>query len=261
MSLTGTPPDLAVIDGRRVNLADMGQAVRAAVGAAAAGRGFSLFTLNLDHLVKARADERFAQAYDRAAFVTADGAPVVALARREGAALERTTGADLVFPLCEQAAGEGVPVFLFGASQSALEAAAAALQARCPGLDVRGREAPPYGFDPFSPDAEAAGDRIAASGARLCFLALGAPKQELFADRMVARGLPVGFVCIGAALDFIAGEQKRAPALWRKIGMEWAWRLLSNPRRLGMRYARCAVLFAELWLAGRSSGAPRPQPA
>jgi exopolysaccharide biosynthesis WecB/TagA/CpsF family protein len=232
---------LALVDGQAVNTPTLAKAVTAAMTRVQAGRPFTLFTLNLDHLVKRRTDAAFRAAYARADIVTADGQPVVTLMRRQGAALERTTGADLVMPLCAAAEAAGVPVCFYGATPESLEAAAARLKRWYPRLDVRGCESPPMGFDPLGEDAAAAGRRIAASGARICFVALGAPKQELFADRLAAlhrkEGQAVGYVCIGAALDFISGRQRRAPALFRRTGLEWAFRLCSNPMRLGARYA------------------------
>lgn len=254
IALTGSAPlspaPLARVDGYAVNVSTLPEAVSRILQHARAGLGFTVFTLNLDHLVKLRIDARFRQAYRRADFVTADGGPIVELARRQGARLERTTGADLVVPLCQAAEREGVPVFLFGASDRSLDGARRRLKAQFPRLDVRGCEAPPLGFDPTSPAADEAGARIAASGARLCFVAFGAPKQELFADRMASRTSGVGWVCIGAALDFLAGEQKRAPKLFQRLGLEWAYRCALSPRRLGLRYARCAALYARLSLAG-----------
>jgi exopolysaccharide biosynthesis WecB/TagA/CpsF family protein len=237
-----------------VNAATLDDAVRQTMSRVRAGRGFTLFTLNLDHLVKRREDASFRAAYARADIVTADGQPVVGLARRDGAELERTTGADLVLPLCAAAEAERVPVFLFGSSEESLDLARARLTARFPRLDVRGCESPPMGFDPRSEAALQAGRRIAASGARLCFVALGAPKQEIFADRMAHAAGGVGYVCIGAALDFISGGQTRAPVLFQRTGLEWAYRLLFNPARMWRRYARCALLYARLRLA---TAAPR----
>lgn len=252
-SFTGVAPPspqragLAVVDGQAINVAALPDAVRLCAQRAAQGLGFTLFTLNLDHLVKRRADAGFADAYRRATFVTADGWPVAWLARRQGAAaVERATGADLVDPLCAEAARLGLSVHFFGASDETLKKAAAILTARHPGLVIAGLEAPPMGFDPASRAAEEAADRIAASGARLCFVAFGAPKQEVFSDRMARRHSGVGFVCIGAALDFIAGEKRRAPAFFQRTGLEWAWRLLSEPRRMTGRYARCAAVFADV---------------
>ena len=97
---------------------------------------------------------------------------------------------------------------------------------------------------PTAAQSDAALQRIRASGAKLVFIALGAPKQELFAERARSLGVNCGFVCIGAALDFIAGTQVRAPESMRNNGLEWLWRLATNPRRLARRYAECAgVLF------------------
>ncbi len=249
MAQPAIPSTLATIDGQFVNIASSGDLVRAAIERLDAGLGFTLFTLNLDHVVKRRSDVSFRQAYSRATFVTADGAPVVWLASRQGARLKRVTGADLVVPMCEAAARAGHPIALFGSSNGALAESAARLRRMFPRLDIVFIEAPPQGFDPASNAASDAARRIAATGARLCFVALGAPKQEAFADLMAPLHPRIGFMGIGAALDFIAGEQRRAPEMFRDRGLEWAWRLGSNPRRLATRYARCAAVLARLALA------------
>ncbi|MEZ5841648.1 MAG: WecB/TagA/CpsF family glycosyltransferase [Hyphomicrobiales bacterium] len=247
---------LATVEGCAINLATLADARDRLADAAEAGEGFTLFTLNLDHLVKLRTDRSFREAYGRATFVSADGAPVVRLARRQGASLKRTTGADLILPLCEEAAFRRIPVFLFGSTPESLAGTAEELRRRYPGIIIAGMESPAQGFDPESPEADAVIDRIADSGARLCFVALGAPKQEIFSDRAAARRGGVGYLCIGAALDFISGHQVRAPRLMQATGFEWLWRLLTNPRRMADRYARCALLYAEVAL----SSTPR-QPA
>ena len=106
------------------------------------------------------------------------------------------------------------------------------------------------GFDPASPAADAAIDRMAASGARLCLISLGTPKQEVLARRALDRHPHLGFLNIGAGIDFIAGSQSRAPDIMKDNGLEWLWRLATNPRRLTGRYARCAVLLADVAIAG-----------
>lgn len=239
---------LVTIDGQGINIASQRDLIGQVVAAARARRGFTLFTINLDHLVKRRTDAAFRDAYRRATFVTADGAPIVALARRERVRLQRTTGADLLLPLCAAAARDRLPVYFFGSTETSLAAAAAQLSLRFPRLEIRGFEAPPQGFDPLSAAAEKAGARIARSDASLCFIGLGAPKQELFADRMAATYPHVGYLCVGAALDFLSGTQARAPRLLQRAGFEWAWRLIANPRRLSLRYARCLALLADLML-------------
>jgi exopolysaccharide biosynthesis WecB/TagA/CpsF family protein len=236
---SATEHPIAAVDGWPLNIA------------AQRGEGFAAFTLNLDHLVKLRSSAPFRRAYLQARFVTADGAPIVWMARRQAPNIERTTGADLVVPLAQAATEAKLPVYLFGTSAGVIADAASDLNERCGGvLNIVGSSAPPMGFDPESAAADAALDKIAASGAKLCFIALGAPKQEILAARAVSRGLKVGFVCIGAALDFISGEQSRAPVFMQKNGLEWLWRLASSPRRLGGRYLSCALLLADIVLFG-----------
>lgn len=204
--------------------------------------GFALATINLDHLVKLRRDPVFAEAYAAQDLVVADGNPIVWLSRLAGRPVGLVPGSDLILPLAQAAADAGVSVALLGSTEPALTAAALALQTRVPGLNVAACIAPPMGFDPAGPGADLVLEQVRTSGARLVFLALGAPKQE----RLAARGrrvLPdVGFASIGAGLDFLAGRQTRAPQWVRAIAMEWLWRMLSNPRRLAARYAECAVI-------------------
>lgn len=241
-----TSSALAYVDGQIISARDRTDLLRHVESSIDAGSGFTLYTLNMDHLVKRRQSAAFRALYARATFVTADGWPVVTLARRQDRAMERTAGADLVIPLCRLAARRALPVHFYGSRAEILEAAASKLAELCPGLEIAGREAPPFGFDPLSEAGRDATFRIAASGARLCFVALGAPKQEIFSDFARDIAPKVGFVCIGAGLDFIAGAQTRAPSALQRLRLEWAWRLASQPRRLGMRYIRCGLLFARL---------------
>ncbi|MEM6679509.1 MAG: WecB/TagA/CpsF family glycosyltransferase [Pseudomonadota bacterium] len=214
-----------------------------------AGRGFALATVNLDHIVKLRADPSFRAAYAAHDLVVADGNPVVwlmALARRPVALVP---GADLVGPLTALAAQHRAPIALVGATEETLARAAARLTAENPGLTIALRHAPARGFDPEGAEADAIIARLARSEARLVFLALGAPRQERFAARARARLPRVGFASIGAGLDFIAETQTRAPALLRGIALEWAWRLAKEPGRLTQRYAACAALMPRLAVA------------
>ncbi|MFY0612037.1 MAG: WecB/TagA/CpsF family glycosyltransferase [Hyphomicrobiaceae bacterium] len=235
----------AIVDGWTINLSELKSAVSTIVDSARRGEGFTCLTLNLDHLVKLRNEARFRRAYSSARFVTADGAPVAALARRQWSAVRRTTGADMLIPLSLAAAEHNIPIYLFGTSDSVLEGAAAELKKRSDGkLIIAGMESPPQGFDVEGAEADAVIERIRQSDAGLCFVLLGAPKQEIFSMRAIEAGVECGFICAGAAADFIVGHQRRAPAAMQVMGLEWLWRLASNPHRLGMRYARCAVVFA-----------------
>ncbi|MCP4820976.1 MAG: WecB/TagA/CpsF family glycosyltransferase [Shimia sp.] len=205
----------------------------------AAGDGFALATINLDHLVKLRKDTAFAHAYQAQDFVVADGNPVVWLSNLAARPVALLPGSELVEPLARMAAQSGVSVALIGGTQPALEAAALALEARVEGLHVAYKIAPPMGFDPMGDGAAEVLAQINASGAGLAFVALGAPKQEMLAARGRELAPSVGFASIGAGLDFLAGTQKRAPKWVQAIAMEWLWRMLSSPARLAGRYARC----------------------
>lgn len=237
------------VDGISINVHSMPQAVSTIAAAAENGHGFCVFTLNLDHCNKLRSDPKFYAAYKRARFVTADGFPIVLLGRLNGVPVRRTTGADLLEPLSAEALQRRLPVFLLGPSQSVIARATSELRRRIGDLDVVGTYAPGANFDADSFDADVAMERIRQSGARLCFVALGAPRQEIFAARCLERVPGVGFVCVGAALDFLAGTQVRAPRFFQKHGLEWLWRLSSNPQRLAVRYLRCAAVIPRL-LAG-----------
>jgi len=238
---------LCYVDGQRLNIDSMESAVRASIDRARNGIGFTFFTLNLDHLCKRRQFDAFRGCYDRATLISADGAPIVWLARSVRAPISRTTGADLVRPVIAEAARNRIPVYFFGTSDAVLAKTVATLTQEFPELVVAGFEAPPMDFDPTSDAALEAADRIAASGAGLCFVALGAPKQELFADAAVERCGSVGFFCVGAALDFIAGHQQRAPEFMARNGLEWLWRLMRNPTRLFSRYFDSALML--IWLS------------
>jgi exopolysaccharide biosynthesis WecB/TagA/CpsF family protein len=211
-----------------------------------AGQGFNLATLNLDHVVKLRRDPAFREAYRQMSHVTADGRPIRTLCALAGEPVELIPGSDLIQPVTALAARKGVPVAMFGSRQETLDTAAARLAERYPGLEVPLRLSPSREFDPAGAEADAAIEAIGASGARLCYVALGAPRQECFAARAQARLPSVGFLGIGASLDFVAGDQTRAPRWVRLIWCEWLWRVGTDPRRLAPRYARCFRVLPDL---------------
>ena len=211
--------------------------------------GFTLATVNLDHVVKLRRDPQFRAAYLAHSHVVADGNPIVWLSRLAGRPVDLMPGSELITPLADLAARHDVPVACVGSTPDALEMAADRLEAQHPGLTVVTRLSPAFGFDPDGAEADAIIDQIKNDGARLCFVALGAPKQERFAVRLQTAAPSCGVASIGAGLDFIAGNQVRAPQWARAIAMEWAWRLLSNPKRLLGRYAGCFAILPGLSLA------------
>jgi exopolysaccharide biosynthesis WecB/TagA/CpsF family protein len=147
---------------------------------------------------------------------------------------ERVYGPELTLRLCRRAAEEGISIYLFGGSPDVLEQLKANLERRFPGLFIAGSESPP--FRRLTPEEDAAiVDRINASGARLVFIGLGCPKQDVFAfeHRTTIHAVQV---CVGAAFDFHAGAKKIAPAWMQRLGLEWLFRLIQEPRRLWRRY-------------------------
>ena len=240
----GTGP--AAVEVNVATRAALFQALRARF---ATGQGFALATLNLDHLTKLPRDAGFAGAYRAQDFIVADGRPVVWLSQLAKQPVELMPGSDLILPLCELAAAHSLPVAFFGSDKDALQGAAVALRTRLPGLEICHIAAPPMGFDPESAEADTALREIAQSGARLCFLALGAPKQEILAARGRDIAPGVGFASIGAGLDFLAGRQRRAPKWMRMLALEWLWRAMQSPARMVPRYARCFAILPRLTLA------------
>ena len=161
--------------------------------------------------------------------------------RLQGKRVSRVTGSDLIAPISAEAARSGKSIYLFGSSFQVLIKASRLLHERNAGLMIAGVFAPPQGFNPTSEDARRCIVTIGNSGADICFVALGAPKQELFADHGKSLLPNISFVCIGGGLDFIAGAQVRAPHWMQRWGLEWLWRAASDPRRLLYRYLLCMV--------------------
>lgn len=204
--------------------------------------GFAVATINLDHLVKLRRDGEFRAAYAQHDIIVADGNPIVWLSHLARRPVELIPGSDLIEPLATLAAELGISVAFFGSRAEVLESAARELQKRHPKLKITTRIAPPMNFDPTGEVAKRLLDEVVASGAGLCLLALGAPKQELFAAFGRTHAPELGFVSIGAGLDFLAGSQTRAPRIMRVLALEWLWRMMLSPQRLAARYFSCAMI-------------------
>lgn len=225
----------------------MGETVDAVRAMVETPRAHSLVTVNLDHILKLQHDTRFRAAYDAASVRVADGSPFVLLSRIDRTPLkQRVAGSDLIEPVCAMAAREGLSVFFLGSSESRLARAAATLTGRHPSLKVVGHHAPPMGFDENEDAQLDALDIIRKARPDIILLALGAPKQEVFASRAVGTLDHGVFLNIGAGLDFIAGDVRRAPRWMQLSGTEWIYRALSEPTRLGPRYGKILLAMPRL---------------
>jgi N-acetylglucosaminyldiphosphoundecaprenol N-acetyl-beta-D-mannosaminyltransferase len=229
----------AIVEDLRISALPLAETAALICHNAGSAAAQNVFTLNLDHVVKMRKDPMFRGVYRRAGLITADGFPIVLACRLQGQRASRVAGADLIAPISAEAARCGKSIYLFGSSPQVLMQASQLLHERNPSLTIAGVFAPPQGFDPTSEDARRCIATIGNSGADLCFVALGAPKQELFADHGRSLLPNVSFVCIGGGLDFIAGAQVRAPHWMQRWGLEWLWRVANDPQRLLCRYLLC----------------------
>lgn len=202
-----------------------------------AGAPSYFITANLHYAMLTSRDPRLAAVNRQAAFLIADGMPLVWAARWQGTHLpERVAGADLVPALCTRAAEKGYRVFLLGGEPGVGDEAGRRLCARSPGLQVVGVEAPPF-REPTAEEEDRLVGRIRAARPDLLFVAFGQPKGELWLARHFrALGVPAA-VQIGASLDFLAGRVRRAPRWMQRSGLEWCHRLARDPRRLLARYA------------------------
>ena len=208
------------------------------------GIGFAVATINLDHVVKLASDEPFYQAYKKHDIIVPDGFPIVWLGKLTGQQkIERTPGSDLIFPVMKLLEQEKKSLALFGTTEEVLEDVKSKLQKLYPKLSIVYSCSPVFGFDPTGTQAEKYIDDIEKSGASVCFIALGAPKQEIFASCARRENGHVGYISIGASLDFIAGKQKRAPLWAQRCNLEWFWRMTHDPKRLFLRYTKCALIF------------------
>lgn len=170
--------------------------------------------------------------------VTADGQAVrwaLNILHRTGLE-DRCYGPTLMLRVCAGAAAAGLPVFLYGSLPTTLESLERNLVDRTPGLTVAGSCPSVFG-QVSSDDMDRIAQRIEASGARIVFVGLGCPRQEVFAYEMRHR-LDMPVVAVGAAFDYHSGGLKEPPPLVQRLGLQWLWRLLAEPRRLWRRYAR-----------------------
>jgi N-acetylglucosaminyldiphosphoundecaprenol N-acetyl-beta-D-mannosaminyltransferase len=202
-----------------------------------AGRGGSVFTPNVDHIVLAEENPRFRRAYASASLSLVDGTWVLWASRLlERRLPEKISGSDLMMPVIERAAARGLRVYLLGGGPGAAERAAARLVEKFPALCIAGHASPRIDIDePGARRAELVA-RVKETRPDLVFVCLGAPKQELWIHDVSASLAPAVLLGVGATIDFIAGTVPRAPAWVSRSGIEWLYRLLREPQRLWRRY-------------------------
>jgi N-acetylglucosaminyldiphosphoundecaprenol N-acetyl-beta-D-mannosaminyltransferase len=205
-------------------------------------------TPNVDHVVMLQTNDALRRVYAEAHLILADGVPLIVASRLLGDPLpERVAGSELV-PLVFDAVPHDrkLRVFLLGAAPGVGERAAAQIRQRWPGVQVVGTYSPPLGFEHDPEEEERIMARLIDATPELLIVGLGAPKQELWVHRHFRRLPGRVALCVGATIDFLAGEKSQAPVWMRRSGLEWLHRVLTEPRRLGRRYAKDAWIFPQL---------------
>jgi N-acetylglucosaminyldiphosphoundecaprenol N-acetyl-beta-D-mannosaminyltransferase len=252
----GEPPTSREILGVRVDATSYTAATEQIVAWSGSDEGRWVCVANVHTTMEAWDDPGFRQQVNQADLVTPDGMPLVWALRKLGVPeASRVYGPTLTLHVCERAARDGVPVGFYGGSAAAIERLVPNLATRFPNLRVVFAESPP--FRPLTAEEdEGAVERINGSGARLLFVGLGCPKQERWMATHRQR-LPLVQIGVGAAFDFHAGLVRQAPPTLQSMGLEWAFRMAMEPRRLAKRYLRHNPRFVwQLLRQLRGSGRP-----
>jgi len=224
------------IMGAYVDRVTLDEAVQRTSEFLTSGGAHQIVTVNVDFVRLAQENKEFMDVINRSALAIADGMPLVWASGWQGDRLpERVTGVELVDRCCSMAARDGLRVFLLGGADGVAGAAAEILMDKHPGLQVAGAYSPPIG--PFSEEEDRKMvDMIKAARPDFLFVAFGAPKQDMWiAKHRDELQVPVS-VGVGGVFNFLTGRVQRAPQWMQQHGLEWAFRVMQEPRRLWHRY-------------------------
>lgn len=251
LEVLGCPLDVVTMD----------EAVARCEGAIASRRYLQHMSVNAAKLVALRGDPEMQRMIASCGLITADGQSVVWGVRLLGAKLpERVAGIDLMTRMLAAAEMKGYSVYVLGARREVLDTALTRLRERYPRLRVAGSRDGYYAED----EAAAVCEEIRGSGADILFVAMSSPRKEYFlGERGATLGVPFT-MGVGGSIDVIAGLTRRAPGLLQRAGLEWAYRLAQEPRRLARRYlttnARFAAMVLRAMVTRRGSAVVSPTP-
>ena len=226
-----------------VSRVDYDTAVEEVIAAAKGRKSFGVTALAVHGLMEAHRDSQFAQKLNRLHLVTPDGQPVRWAMNLLGARelKERVYGPTLMLKVCERAAKEQLPIFLYGSKQSVLTSLRRNLLRWYPNLVITGTQADRFREATAAEDQKDI-DSIEASGARIVFVGRGCPLQEKWVADHIEKIAAV-MIAVGAAFDFHAGTLRQAPKSMQDWGLEWLFRLALEPKRLWKRYLIYNSLF------------------
>lgn len=214
--------------GVKIHRLTMGEALEKIEEYVASDSGHIIVTADASGIVTAQNDEEFRQIVNNADMITPDSTGIMLAAKWFGKPLaEKVSGVDLAQEICRRAVKKGWLVFLFGAAPGVADLAAEELKRRFPGLNIAGTH------NGYFQDDEEIVSQIRDSGAQILFVALGIPKQEKWIHANLDWiGVRVA-IGVGGSFDVFSGKVRRAPEWMRKHGLEWAHRLIMNPRKIG----------------------------
>ena len=249
--------------GMRVDATSYDDAIDRILGWARRGEHRTVGVATVNNVMESHDDPSFREVMNACDLVTPDGMPLVwGLRMLSVPQATRVYGPELTPRLLERAAAVGVPVGFYGGSQQVIGALLEVVAERWPALEVAYAFSPPFRALDREEDDEVVRS-IVESGARVLFVGLGCPKQERWMHEHRDR-LPLVQIGVGAAFDFLAGTKRQAPALLQRAGLEWVFRLATEPRRLWKRYLRHNPRFVMSFGAqvvrarfGRGQGGPK----
>lgn len=193
--------------------------------------------VNVDVTVKAEQDQKLRAIINEADFTMVDGMPLIWIANFHKQKLkEKVSGSDFVPYICGEGRKKRWRFYLLGGAEGVPEEAAENLLKKYPGLQIAGTYSPPFGFEKDREELENIKQKIWEAAPDVLVVSFGCPKQERFIyDHYREYGASVS-ICAGATMDFLAGRVKRCPGWISRIGMEWFYRFLMEPKRLFKRY-------------------------
>ena len=204
-------------------------------------------TPNVDHIVKLQTNVRFLEAYRSAGLVAVDGTPIMIVAKLYNTPLkEKITGPVLAEKVIEMASNHGYSVFFLGAGEGVGELAARELLKKYPYFNYCGYYSPPFGFENDEDEKLKIIKKINDSSADIVIAGMGSPKTEIFLSEIYDKLDCNISLSVGAAIDFFSGKVQRCPKWINKIGLEWLYRFVKEPRRMFKRYFIDAIAFLGL---------------
>lgn len=211
-------------------------------------RGLGIHLVNAYTIALAEGDKNYALVLSHAAANLPDGKPLTWIGALKRKRLSQVRGPSLFENVVAIGRETSLKHFLLGSTDDTLQKLKSQLERRYPGISIVGQLSPPY--RQMTPTETAAQDQvISESGANIVWVGLGTPKQDFEVERL-SQALPVVAIAIGAAFDFVAGTKREAPSWMSKVGLEWLFRLASEPRRLWRRYLFGNIRFLWAMLKG-----------